>query len=59
MDIHNQVQAASDHFCQLYAEEIHNNEVTEDTIYEWWTQTRDQYEGVEYEDVEQAILERI
>lgn len=53
------VQAAANHFIDLYADEIKAGEVTEDCIYEWWTQTKDQYEGVDYDDVESAILEKI
>lgn len=53
------VSDAVGHFTSLYAEEIASNEVTEDSIYEWWTQTRDQYEGLEYDEVEAAILAKI
>ncbi|OZI05105.1 hypothetical protein BWI93_27210, partial [Siphonobacter sp. BAB-5385] len=46
-----QIEKAADHFIELYAEEIKNNELTEDTLHKWWTQTRDQYEDVDYDDV--------
>lgn len=49
------------HFLDLYKEEIENNEVTNDVIYEWWGYTRDQYgydaeEGSDvYPEIERAI----
>jgi len=45
------------HFILLYKEEL--KEVTPDTIFEWWSQTKDQYADVNYEDVEKAILNAI
>lgn len=45
------------HFTSLYAEELQS--VTPDTIFEWWSQTKDQYADVNYEDVEKAILNAI
>jgi hypothetical protein len=49
----NIAQNAADHFIQLYKDEMEN--VTTDSIFEWWTQTKDQYPGVEYNDVENII----
>jgi hypothetical protein len=45
------------HFTILYADELQY--VTPDTIFEWWSQTKDQYDDVNYEDVEKAILNAI
>jgi len=45
------------HFTTLYAEELQY--VTPDTIFEWWSMTRDQYSDVEYKEVEEAILKAL
>lgn len=45
------------HFTILYADELQY--VTPDTIFEWWSQAKDQYADVNYEDVEKAILNAI
>ena len=31
------------HFLDLYKEEIERDEITDECIYEWWWDTRDQY----------------
>ena len=53
------------HFVELYNEDIKNDEITDDCIYEWWWYTRDQYgydadEGSEvYAEIEKAIWSKI
>lgn len=53
------------HFKELYAEEINNNEVSEEIVYEWWLNTAYQYgysqdELTEpYKEIEKAILTSI
>lgn len=37
------INQAAKHFVEVYSEEIENNEVTSDMIYEWWGMTCDQY----------------
>jgi hypothetical protein len=47
---------AANHFKELYADELKAGEVTNDAIYEWWIQTRDQYpDEIDYEEVEKLI----
>jgi len=45
------------HFLRLYNEEL--KQVTPDTIFEWWSMTRDQYPDVPYKEVEEAILKAL
>jgi hypothetical protein len=45
------------HFLLLYKEEL--KQVTPDTIFEWWSMTRDQYPDVPYKEVEEAILKAL
>ena len=48
------------HFTELYSDEIKNNEITKDTIHEWWNYTKDQYsQNIKYEKVENGILKAI
>lgn len=53
------------HFLDLYKEEIERDEITDECIYEWWWDTRDQYgydadEGSEvYQEIEKAIWSKI
>lgn len=54
-----ETKAAAQHFIDLYNEEIKAGEVSEDTIFEWWTMTKDQYPDAEYEQVERLILKRM
>ncbi len=51
------LEKAAKHFLDLYADEIES--VTPDTIHEWWGMTEDQYEGVEYEELEEKILSQL
>ena len=52
-------------FKELYADEIRNNEVNDETVYEWWLNTAYQYgysqdELTEpYKEIEKAILTKI
>jgi hypothetical protein len=46
-----QTQEAANHFIELYSEEIEANEVTPDTIHEWWGQTVDQYPVLTMDDL--------
>jgi len=55
----NSVIKAANHFKNLYSEEIEAGEVTTDVVFEWWTQTKEQYPDVDYNDVESAIFENI
>jgi hypothetical protein len=48
-----QTQAAAKQFIELYSEEIEANEVTPDTIHEWWTQTVDQYSDLSMDDLDE------
>jgi hypothetical protein len=57
-----QIETAANHFTELYAEEIAEDEVTGDTIHEWWGQTVDQYselESSDFELIKEAINEKI
>lgn len=51
------VLEAAKHFVDLYADEIKSGEeITSDTVNEWWLQTKDQYpDDISEEEVEHAI----
>lgn len=53
-----EIAIAAAHFKGLYKEELDNDEVSSDTIYEWWGMTVDQYSSLKREDVN-AIEELI
>lgn len=57
-----QIEAAANHFVELYADEIAEGEITGDTIHEWWGQTVDQYSELSREDfeaIEEAVNEKL
>lgn len=55
------VEKAANHFLELYKDDLTNADaqVAENTIHEWWGMTEDQYEGVEYEDIKEAIMKEL